>query len=87
VKDYYRNFLESYKLPILNIINKNKTYYSSTLTRFYIDYKSKKGVPNYIKKLKKIWENKDVVIIEVEKTRLGIGNNLFNNTKSIKRII
>ena len=87
VKDYYRNFLESYKFPILNIINKNKTYYSSTLTRFYIDYKSKKGVPNYVKKLQKIWENKDIVIIEGEKSRLGIGNNLFNNTKSIKRII
>ena len=87
MKDYYRNFLESYKFPILNIINKNKTYYSSTLTRFYIDYKSKKGVQNYIKKLKKIWENKDVVIIEGEKSRIGIGNNLLNNTKSIKRII
>ena len=29
----------------------------------------------------------DILIIEGEKTRLGIGNDLFNNSKSIKRII
>ena len=41
----------------------------------------------YLKKLKKIWDQKDILIIEGEKSRLGIGNDLFNNTKSIKRII
>ena len=37
--------------------------------------------------MKKIWEQKDILIIEGEFSRLGIGNNLFDNTKSIKRII
>ena len=37
--------------------------------------------------MKKIWENKDILIIEGEFSRLGIGNNLFDNTNSIKRII
>ena len=66
---------------------KNHEYYSSTITRFYIDLKSKKGVPNYIKKLKKVWDQREVVIIEGEKSRLGVGNDLFDNMKSIERII
>ena len=52
-----------------------------------IDLKSKKGVPKYIKKLKRIWDKKDVVIVEGEKSRLGIGNDLFDNMKSIQRIL
>ena len=52
-----------------------------------MDYKDKNNIPKYIQKLKKIWEQKDILIIEGEKSRLGIGNDLFNNSKSIKRII
>ena len=41
----------------------------------------------FIQKLKKIWDKRDILIIEGEQTRFGIGNDLLNNTKSIKRII
>ena len=68
-------------------ILKKKEYFSTTISRFYIDLKSKKGVPKYIKKLKRIWDKKDVVIVEGEKSRLGIGNDLFDNMKSIQRIL
>ncbi len=41
----------------------------------------------YIPYFKKIWNNRDIIIIEGEYTRSGVGNDLFENTKSIKRII
>ena len=44
-------------------------------------------IAKYISKFKKIWEKKDILLIEGEHSRLGIGNNLFNNSKSIKRIL
>ena len=50
-------------------------------------YKKRKNIHEYIKKLKKIWNSKHILIIEGEKSRLGIGNDLFDNAKSIKRII
>jgi glycosyltransferase family protein len=65
----------------------NRKYYSSMISRFYIEYKDKSKIPYYIKKLKQIWDKKDILIIEGEKSRLGIGNDLFNNSKSIKRIL
>ena len=50
-------------------------------------HKDKSKVPQYIKKLKKIWEQKDVVIIQGETSRLGVYNDLFDNIKSIERIL
>ena len=49
--------------------------------------KDKTKVSIYIKKLKKLWDKKDIIIIEGEHTRFGIGNNLLDNAKSFKRII
>ena len=49
--------------------------------------KKKFDIPNYIKKLKVIWDKRDILIIEGYLTRSGIGNDLFNNAKSIKRIL
>ena len=83
---YWTKYFRKYKFKIAKII-KNKKYYSGTISRFYLAYKDKTNIPKYIKKLKKIWDQKDILIIEGEKSRLGIGNDLFNNTKSIKRII
>ena len=85
-RDYYTKWLKNFRFKLAKIL-KNHEYYSSTITRFYIDLKSKKGVPNYIKKLKKVWDQREVVIIEGEKSRLGVGNDLFDNMKSIERII
>lgn len=87
VKDFLLRFYNNNKFNLLKIINKNKIYYSTYFSRFYISYKNYNFAKIYVKKLKKIWNNKEVLIIEGEQTRLGIGNDFFNNTKSIKRII
>jgi glycosyltransferase family protein len=86
-KEYLINWLEYRKLDLFTLIDFNRKYYSSFITRFYIDFIDRSKVPEYIKKLKQIWENKNILIIEGEKSRLGIGNDLFNNSRSIKRLI
>lgn len=66
---------------------KNRVYADTNITRFYMDYKDKKECIHRIENLKQIWKNRDVIIIEGDKTRLGVGNDLFINAKSINRII
>ena len=66
------------KFKKINIL-KNKKYYSTNISRFYSHLKDKSKVFKYIPKLKKIWEGRDVLMIEGEKTRFGIGNVLLNN--------
>ena len=41
----------------------------------------------YIPLLRQVWNNKSLLIVEGEETKLGVGNDLFNNAKSIRRII
>ena len=80
-KWFYNN-----KFKMLNILKKKK-YYSTGISRFYSHIKDKSKVYKYIPKLKKIWEGRNVLMIEGEKTRFGIGNDLLNNAKSVKRIL
>ena len=84
---YWIKWLNKNKFNLIKLFEKNKIYYSHLITRFYIDYKDHTGLDKYIKKLKKIWDKKDVLIIEGEKSRLGVGNDLFDNMKSIQRIL
>ena len=88
-KSYWRGFFQKYKFNLAKFINKKNIYYSSTISRFYIRYKktNNKKILKFIKELKKIWEKKDILIVEGMFSRLGVGNNLFDNAKSIKRII
>ena len=85
--NFWKKWLYDNKFKLLKLLSKNKQYYSSNITRFYIDYKDKSKVGDYVKKLRKIWDKKDVLIVEGEYSRLGVGNDLFDNMNSIQRII
>lgn len=79
-----REGLRIYKL----LKNKNdKIYYNATISRFYIDLKDKSEAHEYIKKVRKIWENRDIIMCEGDKTRSGVGNDLYDNARSLKRIL
>lgn len=76
-------------------VNINKTlrilspniFLDSTFTRFYLSHRDKSRCKEFIEHVKKIWENRDLIIIEGEYTCLGIGNDLFAGAKSIRRIL
>ena len=65
----------------------NKQYYNAHMTRVYASYEDKSHCKRYFDKIMQIWENRDVLLIEGEKSRLGTGNDLFKNVKSLRRII
>ena len=71
----------------IQYLNSDMKYCTSNITRLYIRYKDKSNSRRYFSTLRKIWEDRDVVICEGEKTRMGIGNDLLDNSKSVKRII
>ena len=84
---FWIKWFEKNKFRLLKLLDKNKIYYNSFITRFMTLFKNKFNNEKYISKFKTIWNNRDIIIIEGDKTRVGIGNDLFNNTKSIKRIL
>jgi glycosyltransferase family protein len=67
----------NYLLKIINENNRDYKFGSANITRSL----------KYIESFKKIWNNRDITLIEGEYTRSGIGNDLFDNTNSISRVI
>ncbi len=64
-----------------------KQYYNTFITRPYMDFARKEDSGKWFHDMKAIWNNRDVVFIEGEKSRLGVGNDLFDNVRSIRRIL
>lgn len=74
-------------LGLRKYLNQDKTYYNSSMTRLFIDYQDTTHCKDWFNRVRLIWNDKDILLIEGEKSRLGIGNDLFSNAKSIKRIL
>ena len=64
-----------------------KRYGSTWISRPYIDNKDKSHAITQFEQIKSLFEHKDILIVEGATTRSGVGNDLFNNVLSIKRII
>lgn len=71
------------------LLNPNKKYYNTYVTRpytTYADFQSNAPALRF-QSLKRIWDNRDCIFVEGCYTGLGVGNDLFNNANSIKRIL
>jgi glycosyltransferase family protein len=65
----------------------HKVYFNASMTRLYIEYEDTSKSKVLFEKIKKLWEGRDLLIIEGEKSRLGVGNNLFKEARKIVRIL
>ena len=59
----------------------------SQITRPYIAYRTDRNARAIFPAMKRLWEDKDILFVEGEQTRLGVGNDLFDNVRSVKRIL
>lgn len=62
-------------------------YGDALISRFYIDFKDKSRSWHQVEMMKKIWENRDVVLVEGKDSRLGVNNDLFDGARSLRRIL
>lgn len=84
---FWREFFVSEGKDIVQYLDKNRKYYNTDISRFYMGYMDAKKAKTRFENLKHLWKNRDVLIVEGEKTRLGMGNDLFDQCKSIRRIL
>lgn len=84
---FWMNFVRWHGKSIIQYLNTNYIYGNTNFTRWYIEYKDKSKMKEKIKNLKKIWDKREIVLIEGIDTKLGVGNDLFNNSKKIERIL
>lgn len=78
-------------------LNNNYVYYKSLckapwygstfISRPYMDLVDKSLSKMYFNTIKKLWDKKNILIVEGANSRSGVGNDLFDNANSVERII
>jgi len=81
-KYYYTN-----KKNLDKYLSKTKVYYDQMISRFYLPYTDKSDCEIIVKKLKQLFKDRDVLIVEGENTRFGLGNELLLLARTVKRIL
>lgn len=72
----------------INLFNSKRIYGSTSISRYYMDFiQREKNAKEIVDLWKRVWNGKDLLIVEGENSRLGVGNDLFDNARSIKRIL
>ncbi len=75
----YHNFYQE--------LHKSDWYANTFISRPYIDLEDKSSAAESFEAVRSLWEAKDILIVEGTSSRSGVGNTLFQNAKSISRII
>jgi glycosyltransferase family protein len=78
-----------YRADWLALLSKTQTYGDTLITRPYLAYNEdlRKKSGKIFKKLFSIWQDKNVILVEGLKSRLGVGNDMFKNATSLSRIL
>lgn len=84
---YWKKHLARFRGVWYKYLIKGKKYYNASMTRQYIGLRHKAESGEIFEHIKRIWDGRDIVIIEGEMSRLGVGNDLLDNARSIKRIL
>ena len=68
-------------------LSMDRIYYNAFINQCYTLYADKTNVQLYFDRWKAIWKDRDLLIVEGEKTRLGLDSDFFHTANSIKRIL
>lgn len=66
---------------------KTRVFGDAQITRPYMDWKDKSKARGRFENIKDLWKGRDIVIVEGSMTRLGVGNDLLEDARQVKRII
>lgn len=85
--EYWKREIAKYRIGLYGFLNMKKKYGNAFISRPYMNWRDKKEAYKRFEKLFSIWQNRALLIVEGEKTRMGVGNDLFKSSKSIRRIL
>ena len=85
---YWREWLQENKYWVIKKLDKKRTYCNALISRFWTAYKYDEAFfANTLDGFRRIWEGRSLIFIEGKLTRMGVGNDLFKNAASIRRIL
>lgn len=86
--DDIRIYMEGHtRKDIINFFNPKVKYYDAYVSRPYLLRKTPDMAKKVFALFKKIWKDRDVVMMEGEYGRTGVANDLFEGARSVRRIV
>lgn len=86
-RSFWRHTAVAMGSDLFNLLDCNREYADALLTRPYLDLKDKKHCSSHFEMIKSIWFNRNVLIIEGAGTRFGVGNDLLDSCRTVRRIL
>lgn len=86
-KYHFRNVVEMFHQYFSEILVDNALYGDCQFTRPYMDTLNRDYSKKIFQGIKNLLKGKKLIIIEGDKTRLGVGNDLLLGAESIKRVL
>ena len=65
----------------------DRIYCNTSVSRCYYAYQDKSSCSAWFEKIRRIWKNRDIIIVEGVRSHCGVENDLFSQAASIERII
>ena len=84
--NYLKQVMVQCRETLYKYLDFSKTYIDTNVTR-QLGFQNYEQGQDYYNKMKTLWQNKNVVLVEGAGSSVGIGNDLLNNTASVKRIV
>lgn len=87
---FYRWYGKYFGQQTTKLLGYKRVYGEACITRFYLDYKDKdfdNKLPDHVKSMKRIWQGRNILFVEGEHSKNGVGNDLYNNALSIRRVL
>lgn len=86
-KQFWVQYFRMYRRKIYSLLNPKYEYLDAQITRIYVNRKNKEDSRTYFALWRKLWEGQEVLLVEGELSRFGVGNDLFDNVGSLERIL
>lgn len=84
---FWLRFINLYGNLIAEYLDSKRLYGNAGISRFYLGLTDRRLSRQLLENLKKIWDQKEILIIEGQLSRMGVGNDLFANAAGLSRMV
>lgn len=84
---FWKDHLLFFRKVYRKYCDPHKKYGTTNVTRCYYSYADRSRSGEWFHKFFQLWRDRAVVVVEGEGTHNGVGNDLFDGAKEVKRIL
>lgn len=86
-QNFWKKHLLKFRKDYEQYCMAGRIYYNTFISRCYYSMKDRSKCKVWFDKIRSIWKDKNIVVVEGEQTHNGVENDLFSRAHKIQRII